>query len=204
MNIVSSWENTADTYLGGSLIGGIIGKLCYYNRLHISDCIFNGSISGENRTVAWGGFVGLPDGRIIVRNSLLTAEFNCTNVLVGSNGSGTFSSVFGGGYASAIDIDASNYYLNALGAVQGTQANVNQLADGTTATALQAGRAEEIWVQVGEMPMLKLFASADPGPGTNIEEVGYGSPVTEKVLRNGQIYILRGDKTYTLTGQEVK
>ncbi len=159
VNIVSSWENTADTYLGGSLIGGIIGKLCYFNRLHISDCIFNGSISGENRSVAWGGFVGLPDGTIIVRNSLQTAEFNCTNVLVGSNGSGTFSSRFGGGAAFSLDVDASNYYLNALGSVQGTQATTEQLADGTIATALQAGREEEIWVQGGTMPMLKLFAS---------------------------------------------
>ena len=30
------------------------------------------------------------------------------------------------------------------------------------------------------------------------------SPITNKILRNGQIYILRGDKTYTIQGQEVK
>jgi hypothetical protein len=30
------------------------------------------------------------------------------------------------------------------------------------------------------------------------------SPMTNKVIKNGQILILRGDKTYTLTGQEVK
>ena len=30
------------------------------------------------------------------------------------------------------------------------------------------------------------------------------SPITNKILRNGQILILRGDKTYTLTGQVVK
>ena len=176
MNIVSSWVNTDDSYLGGSLIGGIIGKLCYFNHLHISDCIFNGSISGENRSVAWGGFVGLPDGTIIVRNSLQTAEFNCTNVLVGSNGSGTFSSVFGGGAAFSLDVDASNYYLNALGNVQGTQANVNQLADGTTTTALQAGREEEIWVQVGtSTPMLKLFAPECNIPLTEIDEIACDS-----------------------------
>ena len=196
VNIVSSWVNTDDSYLGGSLIGGIIGKLCYYNRLHISDCIFNGSISGENRTVAWGGFVGLPDGTIIVRNSLLTAEFNCTNVMVGYNGSGTFSSVFGGGYASSIDIDGSNYYLNALGAVQGTQANVNQLADGTTTTALQAGREEEIWVQNGEMPMLKLFASEI----TPVEPTGWENGVLPgkfSVNANGdQVFFSQGNLQY--------
>ena len=26
----------------------------------------------------------------------------------------------------------------------------------------------------------------------------------EKILRNGQLFILRGDKVYTVTGQEVK
>lgn len=33
----------------------------------------------------------------------------------------------------------------------------------------------------------------------NIEETG-----TRKIIRNGRILILRGDKTYTPTGQEVK
>ena len=196
VHIVSSWVNTEDTHINGSLIGGIVGKLCYYNRLHISDCIFNGSISGENRTVVWGGFVGLPDGTIIVRNSLLTAEFDCTNVLVGTNGAGTFSSVFGGGYASAIDIDASNYYLHALGAVQGTQANVNQLADGTTTTALQAGREEEIWVQEGEMPMLKLFASEI----TPVEPTGWENGVLPgkfSINANGdQVFFSQGNLQY--------
>jgi hypothetical protein len=27
---------------------------------------------------------------------------------------------------------------------------------------------------------------------------------TSKIIRNGQIFILRGDKIYTLTGQELK
>ncbi|MBQ2540823.1 MAG: DUF3791 domain-containing protein [Paludibacteraceae bacterium] len=29
-------------------------------------------------------------------------------------------------------------------------------------------------------------------------------PVTNKIIKDGQIFLLRGDKTYTATGQEVK
>jgi len=38
---------------------------------------------------------------------------------------------------------------------------------------------------------------------TGIESILTGENAA-KVLRNGQILILRGDKTYTLTGAEVK
>ncbi|MBR1515946.1 MAG: hypothetical protein IJ621_04265 [Paludibacteraceae bacterium] len=39
-----------------------------------------------------------------------------------------------------------------------------------------------------------------------IEIVNSGNAhnMTNKLVRDGQIYILRGDKTYTLQGQEVK
>jgi len=33
---------------------------------------------------------------------------------------------------------------------------------------------------------------------------GNPSPVTHKIIKDGQIFILRGDKTYTVTGQEVR
>ena len=34
--------------------------------------------------------------------------------------------------------------------------------------------------------------------------IGIPAPITNKVIRNNQIFILRGDKTYTITGQQVK
>ena len=139
--------------------GGIIGKLQYYGQLHIDDCIFNGSISGETRDVVWGGFVGLPDGTVTISNSLQVGTFDCEGVIGGSNGSGTFSSVFGNGYASKVNVGSNNYYLNQLGNAQGTKATAETLADGTVTTALQAGRDEELWVQYGALPMLKLFAA---------------------------------------------
>ena len=156
VNIISSRVNTGGFY-GGSMHGGIIGKLQYYGQLHIDDCIFNGSISGETRDVVWGGFVGLPDGTVTISNSLQVGTFDCEGVISGGNGSGTFSSVFGNGYASKVNVDSNNYYLNQLGNAQGTKATAETLADGTVATALQAGRAEDVWVQGAKAPMLKLF-----------------------------------------------
>ena len=43
-----------------------------------------------------------------------------------------------------------------------------------------------------------------PAIGTGIEDIQGDDVQCTKVIRNGQIYILRGDKTYTLQGQEVK
>lgn len=55
-----------------------------------------------------------------------------------------------------------------------------------------------------EIKNLKLDAECDDF-GTDIENVASDtSNIAYKVLKNGQILILRGDKTYTLQGQEVK
>ena len=148
--------NNGDFY-DGAWHGGIAARLHYHGQLHITDCIFNGSISGENKSVIWGGMLGIPDGTAIFTNCLQVGTFDCSNVIGGYNGSGTISTIFSG-LASSVNI-SNCYYLNALGNVQGTQATTEQLADGTIATALQAGRAEEIWVQDGTMPMLKLFVT---------------------------------------------
>ena len=156
VNITSNYVNTGDFY-GGAFTGGIAGRLYYYGQLHITDCIFDGSISGETRGVVWGGFLGLPDGTITIENSLQIGTFDCSNVISGSNGSGTFSSLFGNGYASRVNV-SNSYYLNQLGNAQGTQVTAEQLADGTITTALQGSRAEEIWVQNDDgQPILKLF-----------------------------------------------
>ena len=48
--------------------------------------------------------------------------------------------------------------------------------------------------------VLHLFVGSSATRVENIEEVF----APKKIIRDGQIYILRGDKTYTVTGQEVK
>ena len=49
-----------------------------------------------------------------------------------------------------------------------------------------------------------LLAAPEETP-TDLEQVGNkASTMIQKILRDGQILILRGDKTYTITGQEVR
>ena len=50
---------------------------------------------------------------------------------------------------------------------------------------------------------IKNFAVKKTTP-TNVENINIQQPFATKILRDGQIFILRGDKTYTLQGQEVK
>ena len=51
------------------------------------------------------------------------------------------------------------------------------------------------------------FPIFDPNdnPGTDIETISKDKLTrATKILHNGQIYILRGEKVYTITGQEVR
>ena len=50
----------------------------------------------------------------------------------------------------------------------------------------------------------KTVSFTTTGDAQGIEDVQSDQVPCTKVLRNGQIFILRGDKTYTVTGQEVK
>lgn len=185
VHIYSSYVNTGDFY-GGGWHGGIAGRLHYYGQLHITDCVFDGSISGENRAVVWGGMMGIPDGTVTITNCLQLANFNCSGVIGGSNGSGTFSTVFSNGYASRVNI-SNCYYLNPLGNAQGTQATAETLADGTVVNALQAGREEEFWVlnPYTNQPMLRLFCE-DYNPD------GIVSPFAN--TEEGSIYNLAGQR----------
>ncbi len=155
VDIISNYVNSGHPIYDGARTAGIIGQIFHNAHINISDCIFNGSISGEKQQVLWGGMVGLPDGPVTITNSLQIGSFDCSDVVTGNEGSGTFSTIWN----KNINI-TNSYYLNALGAVQGTQATSTQLADGTTTTALQAGRAEIVWVQDPgtNQPMLALFA----------------------------------------------
>ena len=162
VDITSNYVNTSGFY-EGARTGGIVAQLFFYGQLHITDCIFDGSISGETRDVLWGGFLGLPDGTVTIENGLQIGTFDCSNVISGSNGSGTFSSVFSNGFASRVNVSNNCYYLNQLGNAQGTLVNATTLSDGTITTALQAGRPEEIWVQDAStgQPILALFKKND-------------------------------------------
>ena len=51
---------------------------------------------------------------------------------------------------------------------------------------------------------LTLIKEGELGSTVNIDEILSNGSAPAKLLRNGQILILRGDKTYTITGQRVK
>ena len=72
VDISSNYVNTGDFY-GGAFTGGIAARLYFFGQLHISDCIFDGSISGETRNVVWGGFLGLPDGTVVTLSAAAMA-----------------------------------------------------------------------------------------------------------------------------------
>ena len=204
VNIISSYVNTNGDFYGGAMHGGIAATLNYYGQLHITDCIFNGSISGENKGVVWGGMLGIPDGTATFYNCLQIGTFDCSNVIGGYNGSGTISTVFGTGYASQV-YTYNCHYLNAIGNAQGIQATAEQLADGTTTAALNAGRTgdDAVWVQNGTIPMLKIFASAEPSPATSIDNTNANANAVKCII-NGQLIIERDGKFFNATGAEVR
>ena len=82
-----------------------------------------------------------------------------TNCL--ENGSYTNCNTFSPTSCPYGSVTVSNSYYAVSGSYSGTHASATELADGTIATALQAGREEEVWVQdpVTNQPMLKLFAN---------------------------------------------
>lgn len=59
------------------------------------------------------------------------------------------------------------------------------------------------WEQ--DLTLTASFVESGTNPATEIEDIRLlDPPPATKLLQNGQLLILRGDKTYTLTGQEVQ
>ena len=115
---------------------------------------------------------------------------------------GAIAGQFGGTAASATNC----WYLKgsaekAFGAITGntataTEATAAQFADGTVANALG-----DAWEQGAKYPELKV-----PENPTGIEAVmGDGLQVTgtQKILRDGQLIIIRGEKEYNAMGQVI-
>lgn len=116
--------------------------------LTITDCLFTGSISGRG---GWNGcFVGYSDsGTLTQTNCLSTGTFTYEGT--NSNFRGTHVNCYVKTFPKSL-VDGI------------TRATDENLADGTVATALQAGRGDIVWVQDPDLntPMLKLFASPLP------------------------------------------
>ena len=116
----------------------------------IQDCLFNGTINGKSGGSTVGVFFGWSGkATMSLINCLENGSYtNCS----------TFTPTSCPNYAVST---VTNCYYAVSGSYPGTHATSAQLADGTTSTALQNGRAEEVWVQdpMTNQPMLKLFAN---------------------------------------------
>lgn len=155
-------------------IGGLFSVACDNSTTNIVDCVFSGMISASNSTGCSGGFASHADTEYIYT----TKGAPTVNITRGLN-LGTFTGA--NPYLSYTFIRMGNpvfgthtinncYYKNVYGNAQGTHATSAQLADGTIATALQNGRAEEIWVQdpLTNQPMLALFAGKYKVPASGL------------------------------------
>lgn len=143
-------------------IGGI-ASYCDAAGVHnssilIEDCLFSGHIATGYHC---GGIMSHVHGSDGYNNS---AQFNnCLNIgtingIAGTTGTFIRTGVQGDPYTIT-----NCHYQTPWGGNQGTYASSTDLSNGTTATALNAGRTgdEAVWVQdpMTNLPMLKLFAT---------------------------------------------
>ena len=181
-------------------IGGICSVLEGVDDAHliIEDCLFDGTIVDNEFCGGFMSHVERASCSVTMRRGLNIGTYPTT-----TNENGTFirEVLSGVRYLEASTL----FHKKVFGKAQGTQVTDEQLADGTIATALQAGRAEEIWVQdpVLHTPMLKVFANEDPDTPTGIGETNANASAS-KVLHNGQLLIEKNGKFYSATGAEVK
>ena len=138
-------------------VGGIVGQVGFTSKLSLEDCIFDGEITGHVSNVIWSGLVGVLDGTVNTTRCLQAGSFNDLNNGTTAN-SATIVCRWQNAATSIVTMDAT-YYIHSFKTVQATD---EQLSDGTITAALQASRAEEVWVQdpVTNLPMLKIFANA--------------------------------------------
>ena len=144
----------------GGIVGQTSGAGCV---ILIDDCLFDGHITGSSSNYSYcANMVG------IMRNSAVAYINNCLSVGTFSNTkqvTSMYNWIYGSGNTtnSYFVSDAYAYTDHGTGTA-GVQVTPEQLSDGTTATALQAGRDEEVWVQdpFTNQPMLKIFANVNP------------------------------------------
>ena len=142
----------------GGVVGGSSSTDNSYTTLDMSDCLFDGKFEGTNNSSStWSGLVGwIYSATIKICNSLFAPASVDIN--------GTLYSIYGKyNVFNESGSTFENLYTTMAGSssTQATQATTAELSDGTTATALQNSRAEDVWVQdpVTNQPTLKLFAT---------------------------------------------
>ena len=132
---------------------GLVGCMKAGN-LTIEDCLFTGTVNGSGSYN--GCFIGYIDsGSATITNSLSTGTFSYSG---GSNG-------FRGTHTNCYVKQFPTSYPSGV-----TKPTDEELADGTTTTALNNGRSEVIWVQdvLTNQPQLAIFANKYTVPSSGI------------------------------------
>ena len=128
----------------------------------IEDCVFTGEMAtGYHCGSIMSHVNGYNGNSAAIKNCLALGTYASA---IGSTGTftGTFIRVGTQGDPYSLE---NCYYKTSWGAVQGTQATAEELADGTTAAALQADRTKKVWMQDPNtnLPMLKIFVKPNAG-----------------------------------------
>ena len=192
LTVKRCWVSAYIYVYGEGNLQGTIGGIASYcdnesirdKKILIEDCMFSGNLGTGYHC---GSMMSHVNGDYNNSAELI----NCLNLgtcngIAGSTGTFIRTGVQGDPYTIT-----NCYYKTAWGTIQGTQATNERLADGTIATALQAGRSEEIWVQDPQtnLPMLSVFI-----PPT-IHPTEYKT-CCEKYEWHGQTYTTSGTYTY--------
>ncbi len=136
------------SYNGDAVRGGFAASVGG-GSLNFNDCIFDGKFEGAS-SQTWGGFVGW-------KNSYTVNIENGLFVPMSVNVSAKYSATFSGNGGT---VNNSYYTVQINNSDQGTLVSAEQLADGSIAYRLQAGRADLVWGQrIGtddkdDMPLL--------------------------------------------------
>lgn len=180
-NVWSSVELTS-TKSSWCEASGLVGCVDGYRNgnLVMTDCMISGNIISSGSYE--GCFIGYINsgGSATVSNCMSVANFTYS----GTSG-------FQGNYTNCY----VKQFPSSIPAVM--QVTDAQLADGTTTTALQAGRAEEIWVQdpVTNQPMLKIFATTPIEAITANEDPDHAGVYYSTFYDSAKKYALPNDGT---------
>ena len=198
-NCWSSVNIDAQNAEGDHGIAGILGS--QEADVYIIDCLFDGSLSGNNSY--WnGGFVGfVRGGRVTIVNSLQAGTFNTNTSQCGS-----FVGNEGGE-----KVFENCYFLNSYGEGQGVLVTADQLADGSITRKLQSGSREWttglVWGQkIGTDAMPMLTSDASKGiykvafsiDGQVLKTIFTNSPIGDK-MPAGEDFGLK-NATFTCNG----
>src|SRR5574344_53352 len=176
------------TVTGGDGTTGLVSSVSNY--IALNDCLFDGAIS-TTWNILTGGMVCNAGTSVksFMNNCLITAAFipeskknEWGNYAIGMRGA-TF-------YSKGTFTMNNCYCKNLIAGNKqaGTQVTEKELMDGTTCKALQAGRADTVWVAGTNSPVIKTKAAVSVEKDTvTISADGYATYYNSKayILANG-------------------